>query len=142
MDKDKKKSNMALVALGSFFMLLPIAFMLVTGIIKSVQSGILRMDFLTPAEFFPVVFVGSFMLFIAGRRVGRFTVLLRTLTMIVVISLIASQGAAVFTGLASGAIEAEGWPIVLVIGLLITYMAATIVQGITGIIMLIKMRNE
>jgi hypothetical protein len=95
-----------------------------------------RIDYLMPAELFPVVLVGGGLLIWAALRAHSHLKMIAWGVGIAVGTLVVGQGLAMITGLASGANEAEGWRMVLVLGALILYVLAVIGIGIGGILLL------
>jgi len=93
-------------------------------------------DYLMPAELFPIILIGSLLLLWATLRARsqRKPVVWGLIAMGVF--LIGITAIAEVTGLASGAVEAEGWPRVLVIASIILYTLAVIEIGITGVFLL------
>lgn len=62
----KKKTLMfyLLAVLGTVLDLFPIAFMLFTSLIGSIQQGTFLMDYLIPAEFAFLIYIGGFLLLV------------------------------------------------------------------------------
>jgi hypothetical protein len=121
---------------GAVLVWAPILFMLLTGIVGSISSKMLLMDYLLLAELFYVVVAGLILLFIAsllGRTLAKWIGFTAAAG---VIALALSMLLAQTTGLASGAIAAEGWPLILVMGLLILYDVLMLAVGILGILLI------
>jgi hypothetical protein len=95
-----------------------------------------RIDYLMPAELFPVVLVGGGLLIWAALRARLRLKMIAWGVGIAVGTLVVGQGLAMITGLASGANETESWRMVLVLGALILYVLAVIAIGIGGILLL------
>ena len=122
-----------LAILGTVLIWLPIAFPLGFAAIRLMQGGRLLLDYLMPAELFPLVLLGSALLLWAAWRM-RLQLKPMAWTMIaMVVLLFGSQGLAVVTGLASGETEADGWEWALVLGGILLYNALVVVMGILGI---------
>lgn len=99
------------------------------------QEGLLRFDFLMPAELFPVALAGSACLVWGSLRAGRRRALIGGGMAAAMASLVAAQLSAVMTGLASGEREPTGWPWALALGGILGYSAALIVVGAGGILL-------
>lgn len=124
-----------LAAAGSTLTLLPILAPVIFSIIKMIQGGPFMLDYLMPAELFPVAILGGVMLIWAAARARSKRVIIGWSSAIAIISLIGGQLIAVITGLASGATKADGWQWALVLLSLFIYTASLGVIGITGIIL-------
>lgn len=121
---------------GAVLVWAPILFMLLTGIVGSISSKMFLMDYLLLAELFFVVVAGLVLLFVSSL-LGRALVKWIGFTAAAgVIALALSMLLAQTTGLASGAIAAEGWPLILVMGLLILYNVLVLAVGILGILLI------
>lgn len=127
----------SLAIIGTVLVAAPIAFMVLTGIASPfLTGGRFLVDWLIPAELFPLVGVGSAMLLAASLRshVRRALVLWG-----VGVMLVALVGGAVLsqvTGLASGEIEPAGWPWALVTGAIALYVAMVVEMIVAGSLML------
>lgn len=93
-------------------------------------------DYLMPAELFPTALLGGGLLLWAAFRAHVHRLLLSSSLGIAVGMLVASQGLAVLTGLASGEHEAVGWRFAIVITALAIYILALVILGIGGILLL------
>jgi hypothetical protein len=126
-----------LAIVGVVLVWLPILAPVFFTIVKLTQGGGFNFDFLMPAELFPVVLLGGALLIWAALR-SRLWIKFTTWSLVTaVILLIAGQGIAVATGLASGEIEAVGWQWALVVATFIFYSVAVIVLGVSGILLVI-----
>ncbi|MBN1438804.1 MAG: GNAT family N-acetyltransferase [Anaerolineales bacterium] len=112
-------------------LLLPILF---TGI-RLIRGGSFMLDFLMPAEFFPLVLVGGLLLCWAGWRARLRRRFLGGSLALGAVLLLGSQGLAVATGLASGKAEPEGWRLAVVIAPLIGYILAVLALGGAGMML-------
>ncbi|MHB9034772.1 MAG: hypothetical protein ACYC6L_17205 [Anaerolineae bacterium] len=122
-----------LAIFGTILAWLPILATLATSMVVSVRSGVLHLDYLMPAElaFFAVgsailLLVASLM---AHKRRRFFAWGLGSMVVLLLLSL----GAAVITGLASGAVEAVGWRLVLVASLMAGYDLMVVAVAVGGI---------
>lgn len=121
---------------GAVLVWAPILFMLLTGVVGSISSKMLLMDYLLLAEWFFIVVAGLVLLFVSsllGRTLAKWIGFTAAAG---VIALALSMLLAQTTGLATGAIAAEGWPLILVMGLLILYNVLVLAVGIFGILLI------
>lgn len=126
----------ALALSGTLLVWFPLLAPFLFSLLALIAGGGLRFDFLMPAELFLVVVAGGALLvWAAGRAQAR-----RRLTgwalALAVLALLASQGLAVVTGLASGDTEVGGWQWTLVLALLLAYILAVAAMGVAGILLL------
>ena len=137
-----KKSNMLVkicAVLGTVLVAVPILFMIVTAVVGFVMRGQLMMDYLMPAELFMAVFPGAILL-LAAAIASRTNI--RTIAWSFGIAAVSFVGTILYTmlsGLASGAVEAEGWPLYLsLIGIGI-YDLSVLLLGIGGAVLCAKL---
>jgi hypothetical protein len=135
MDKRDALSNILAVA-GTVLVWFPILAPVVLTIIFLLQTGGLRFDFLMPAELFPAALAGGCLLLWAALRARSHKRLIGWSLGAAVVCLAGSQGMAMATGLATGATEPAGWPLLLVITLLAGYVLAVVAAGVGGILLL------
>ncbi len=135
--ENKNRLAKGLAIVGTVLLWLMVLVPLLFGLVSLSRSGIFRLDFLLPAELFPVFVIAIFVL-LWGQARARIRMLW--------IWWSAAAGAVVFilvnvlavaTGLASGKTAAQGWPLYLVTACLALYILSIISAGIGGI-MLIK----
>jgi hypothetical protein len=112
--------------------LAPIFFMLASLIGK----GGFHLDYLMPAELFPLFLAGGLLLLWAAVRAKRHTRLVGFSFVAAIVILVGGQALADVTGLASGATEPGGWQWVLVLGAIILYDLAVIAVGVGGILLI------
>jgi len=113
-----------LAVAGTILVFLPLLAPLFFGIMRFAQAGNFLVDYLMPAELFPLVLIGGGLLIWAAVRARlRLKWLIWSLAAAVGL-LVLSQVAAVLTGLASGRTEPEGLPWILLIGMLVGYVVA------------------
>ena len=130
---DKGVLTKILAVAGTVLVWLPILFTVLTGIMGTIASRVLRFDYLMPAELFPVALVGGASLLWAAYRARSQARPIGWGLVAALAFLFGGQAIAVVTGLASGAREAAGWPFVLVLGLIVLYTLAVIEIGIAGV---------
>jgi hypothetical protein len=131
-----------LAVVGTVLVWLPIAAPILFGLLHSLRSGRLLIDYLMPAELLPVVLLGSGLLLWAALRVRSYHKLIGWTLGIGIAALVGSQAIAVVTGLASGAIEPTGWQFILVISILGLYDLCVIILGIGGILLWRKLFQQ
>jgi hypothetical protein len=120
---------------GTVFSWLPLLAPLGFGLGSLATGGGFRLDWLMPAELFPLALFGGILLLI-GAVVGNLRkALIAWSITIAVVFLLASQGLAMSTGLASGEIEPSGWPFVATLALFAAFVAALLVQAVAGILL-------
>jgi hypothetical protein len=101
-----------------------------------VQAGILRFDYLMPAEFFSVALSGGVLLIWAALRAHSRLRLIGWSTGLAAGLLVGGQALAVATGLASGETEPSGFWWALVVASLALYSLALIGIGVGGVLLL------
>jgi hypothetical protein len=121
---------------GTVLVWFPLLAPVLLSVVLFVQAGMFRMDYLMPAELFPVALGGGLLLLWAAIRARSRRAVIGWGLGIAVGLLFGSQALAVVTGLASGEIEATGWQWALVLGSLIVYILALIAVGVSGILLL------
>ena len=121
-----------LAIVGTVLVGLPILAPILFSVVRLLQSGRFMLDYLMPAELFPLVLVGGGLLLWAALRRRRFRGLIGWGLGGAVILLVGSQALAEVTGLASGETEPTGWPFALVLGGLIAFILAVILTGVGG----------
>ncbi len=107
-----------------------------------VYNGILMVDYLIPAEIFPVVAVGALLLLWAAIRSKKMLIEVIVGSVLGLIGLLLGQAMAVWTGLAHGEMEPSGWPWITVLGLIILYDLVVAFLGITGIRLIAHLRKS
>lgn len=131
--KERGQLVRALAVIGTVLAWLPIVFTLLASLAGSARAGRLRFDYLLPAELAPVVLLGGLLLVVAAALCRRRRAPLGWSLGIALAALVAMSVVAVATGLASGAIEPEGLPLLAVNGLLGLYVLAVVALGVTGL---------
>ncbi|MDI6800363.1 MAG: hypothetical protein QMD53_06885 [Actinomycetota bacterium] len=126
----------ALATVGTILIWFPILAPILLTIIFFIARGLLRFDFLMPAELFLFALTGGVLLFFAAGRAGLNRKLIASSLAIAIGALFAAQGLAVVTGLASGRIRPTGFWFVVVLLLLAVYIFALIALGAGGISLL------
>jgi hypothetical protein len=121
---------------GTVLVWFPLLAPVLLSVVLFVQAGMFRMDYLMPAELFPVALGGGLLLLWAAIRARSRRAVIGWGLGIAVGLLFGSQALAVVTGLASGETEATGWQWALVLGSLIVYILALIAVGVGGILLL------
>jgi hypothetical protein len=123
----------ALAVVGTGFAWLPIVATVVLSLIESVDTGTVQVDWLMPAGMFVFYGVGAAMLVLVAIGTHRHRRLVVGSVVAAVVTLLAAQGLALVSGLASGQREPSGWPWALALVLLAVYTVAVIATGIAGV---------
>ena len=135
MIENKGVFNKILAIVGTVLVGLPILAPILFSVARLLQSGRFMLDYLMPAELFPLVLVGGVLLLWAALRRRRFRGLIGWGLGGSVVLLVGSQALAVVTGLASGATQPGGWQWALVLGGLIAFILAVILTGVGGVLL-------
>jgi hypothetical protein len=117
---------------GTVLAWLPLAAPLFFAFVSLASDGRFRLDFLMPAEVFPVALVAGAVLLSAAILARSHVRWIAASLAAAVLLLVASQAIAWFTGLASGRIEAVGWPWALTLAALVGYELAVAALGVGG----------
>ncbi len=125
-----------LAAAGTLFAWFPIAAPILISAMAFVGRGVLRFDYLMPAELFLFALAGGGLLLWAAFRVGSRRALIGAGLGAALAFLVGGQALAVVTGLASGEVEPVGWQWALVVGSLVLYTLAVIAIGVGGVLLL------
>ena len=122
-----------LAVVGTILTWLPLVAPFVFGFFALFSRGRFLFDFLIPAEFFPVVLAGCLLLLWAAFRAGSQKQWIGWSLAAAILLILLGQGLASVTGLASGANEAAGWRLVLVMGSIVLFDLALVAVGVGGI---------
>lgn len=125
-----------LALLGTVLAWFPIFATVTTGVIGSIEAKQWRIDYLMPAELFPVALAGIILLMWAAWRARARREFIGWGLLAAVVGLIGSQALAVVTGLADGRIEPQGWPLVLVMSIYAIFVAGQLVIDVGGVLLL------
>lgn len=142
MENKNTKITRIIAFIGTILIWLPILFTLVTGVVGSISFRSFRMDYLMPAELFPLVLAGALLLMWASIRSGIYKRRIGWSLFVIIAAIAACQGSAVLTGLASGETAAAGWPWFLVITFLVLYIAAVVAECIFGVYLILYLRHS
>ncbi len=118
---------------GTALVWLPILMPVMFSLWRWIQAGKFRLDYLMPAELFPIALSGAGLLLWAALRARSNRRLIGWGLVISAGLLIGGQILAVVTGLASGETEPGGWQWALVLATLLIYSLALVVIGIGGV---------
>lgn len=121
---------------GTVLVWAPVAFMVFTGLVGSLSRGRFMVDFLIPAELFPVFAVGAGLLLWAALRAHERRALVSWGIVIAVAALGGLSLYAMSTGLASGATEPEGMVFVGALILVALYSAMLPFLGVVGALLI------
>jgi MFS family permease len=142
--KDRRRNSMEnrniltkiLAVLGTLLVWLPIAAPVFFSAGFLLRAGFYRIDYLMPAELFPLVLAGGLLLLWAALRVRRWRALIGwSLGSAILLPVLGSIVAKV-TGLADGRIEPTGWQWALVLAFLAGYVLAVIALGVGGVLLI------
>ena len=123
---------------GTILVWLPvIALVFITGSVL-IRRGEFHVDYLIPAELFPVFLGGGLLLLWASIRARCYRLWIGVGLGAVGVLIVSGQAIAMLTGLATGATERGGWQWALVLGAIILYDLAVIAVGVGGILLLLK----
>lgn len=130
-----------LAAVGTVLVGIPLVAPVVLAIGFLVAQAGFHFDFLMPGELFLVVLGGGAVLVVAALLAGRRRVLIGALLAIAAASFAGTTWSATATGLASGRMAAEGWPLALVVAFYAIYCAAAIGLVVAGILLSRDLRH-
>ncbi|MHB8192931.1 MAG: hypothetical protein ACYDGL_06615 [Bellilinea sp.] len=116
--------TIGLAAAGTILAFIPLLAPAVFSVARYAQARRFNFDFLMPAELFPAALVGAGLLIWVATRAKLSRKWIVWSLVVAILLLVGSQTVAVVSGLATGEIEATGWPWMLVIGMLIGYTLA------------------
>jgi hypothetical protein len=139
MDHKTRRLNRFLAIGGDVLVWFPVVAALVFAVINLVSTGKFMIDYLFPAELgLGVLIGGAAMVWAAIRSRVRVKWICWTFGVGIVL-LLGSQGVAMATGLASGAVEPTGWQFALTIGMLLGYDLCVILLGVGGILLILDL---
>lgn len=125
-----------LASLGTLLVWAPLLLPVFFAAIRLVQGGRLMLDYLMPAEFFPVALLGGSLLAWASLRVrSRLRAIIGGMVAsIVFLGLV--MGTAAATGLASGETAPGGWQWTLTLVFLGAFILSMLITAASGILLL------
>ena len=118
---------------GTALVWLPLIAPVLFSLLRLVRGAPFKIDYLMPAEGFPLVLAGSGLLIWASVRAGWQVKRMAWLLGIAVLLLVGGQVFAVVTGLASGVTAPTGWQWAVVMAAIAGYTLAVIGIGILAI---------
>ncbi|MHC1740159.1 MAG: hypothetical protein AB9897_03495 [Anaerolineaceae bacterium] len=139
---NKSVFSKVLATVGAVLVWLPVLAPLVFALMSFFSDGIFRFDYLMPAELFPMILVGAGLLLWAAIRARAFIKPIAWALGSTIALLLISQGVAVATGLASGRIEAAGWPWALTMSLFIGFLLAVLALGVLGVLLMVRLYKK
>ena len=134
MDK-KNLITRTLVTSGTVLAWFPMVLPFIFSISRLLRARNFRFDYLMPAEIFPVVLVGGILLLWGAWRAHLRTALVGGGFALTLAGLALALVLAQATGMASGAIEPLGWPVVVVSACFVLFWIGMIGMGIGGILL-------
>ena len=133
MTSDITLFDRTLAIVGTAFAWLPIVATVAFSLAESIGTGTFRIDWLMPAGMFVFYGVGAAMLVLVAIGTHRHRRLVVGSVVAAVVTLLAAQGLALVSGLASGQREPTGWAWALALVLLAGYTIAVIATGVAGL---------
>lgn len=130
------KLTKVLTWVGVFLAWAPILVPVLLAVVAGFSGRGFRLDYLMPAELFPLALVGGGFLLWAALRAHSHTGLIAWGLGLAFVFLVGSQALAVVTGLATGETEPGGWQWAMVVSALFLYILALMMMGIGGILLL------
>lgn len=131
-----------LAILGVILVWFPLITPVVFGIGKLIRSGRFLVDFLMPAELFPMVLVGVTLLLYASFRARQYLKWIGWAFFIGVVLLTGGLVLAQVTGLDSSPFDPTGWKFILVTSLVIAFDLALVVVGVGGVLLVHTLFNR
>ncbi len=128
-----------LAVAGTILVWFPLLAPIALSVVRSVQDGLFRFDYLLPLELFPATLAGGGLLLWAALRSRLRRGLIGWGLGVAVGLLVAGQILAVATGLASGETEPTGWLWVLIVASIVVYSLALLEIGIAGVVLLLDL---
>ena len=122
--------------IGTLLVWLPLLAPVVFGLFRLSTGRVFGLDYLMPAELFPMALAGGGLLLWAALRARSRQGLIGWSLGLAVSALVVSQALAVVTGLATGETAAGGWQWAFVLGALGVYILALVVLGAGGLLLL------
>ena len=124
-----------LAVAGTILVALPVVAPFVLGLMRLASGGGFLLDFLMPAELFPVVLVGAVLLLIAARMAHtRFRLVAwglgLAIAMLAFVTLYAQ-----FSGLADGRTEAAGLVLAVAMAGIAIFVAAVVEIAVAGVLL-------
>ena len=135
------KVAMVCAVIGTILVWLPILIMLITSIIGSISAQMFLMDYLLPAEFFFVELIGWVLLVAASLMTQVMKIPVLITAILTPAALIIAMLVASLSGLTSGAIEAEGFIWMLILGMIGVYDVLVAVMGVLGIKLIVDIHS-
>ncbi len=133
---NKGNVTKSLAIVGTVLAWFPIVAPILLSVGAFIGRRVFRLDYLMPAELFPAVLVGGALLLWAAARGQSNGRLIGWSLAVAVGMLLAGQGFAVVTGMASGQTEPASWLVAILIGTLVIYIAAVVAMGAGGVLLI------
>ena len=124
---------------GTVFVCFPIFFTVLTSLIRTLSSGVVRFDYLMPAELFPLALAGALLLLLASLQTRSYRKSIIIGASAAVVFLVGGQAIAVLSGLASGATAPTGLIWAAVVTSIAVYSLAIVELGVVGILLARKL---
>jgi hypothetical protein len=137
--KNQDALTKSLAVVGTVLVWIPILAPILFSFAFVITENVWRFDYLMPAELFLLALIGGSLLIWATIRAHSHQRLVGWALATAVFLLAGGQALAELTGLASGAAEAAGWRLGLVLASLVGYSLALVALGIGGLLLLLKL---
>jgi hypothetical protein len=134
--KKKDYLERGLALFGTIFVLLPVLAPLFFTVVSLLIDGRFRLDYLMPAELFPLALLGAILLLAASLWSHMRRSVIGWGIGIALASLAAGMVLSQVSGLATGETEPTGWIMAVVLVPLAAYTLAIVVIGVGGILLL------
>jgi hypothetical protein len=120
---------------GTILVWLPVIALVVISGSVLIRRGEFHVDYLIPAELFPVFLGGGLLLLWASIRARCYRLWIGVGLGAVGVLIVSGQAIAMLTGLATGVTERGGWQWAIVLGAIILYDLAVVAVGVGGILL-------
>lgn len=134
--RDREYFMRVLAIIGTVIVWIPFIFTIATSVSGTTNQGQLLIDYLMPAELFPIALIGSLMLVVAAQM-ARY--LRKTIGLSFVVALVLLFGGQIFSaqsGLAIGVVESTSWVWGVIFNTIIVYTLAQILIAVAGIMLI------
>jgi hypothetical protein len=128
-----------LAILGTILVWFPIQAPLLLAAVRGIQTGISHVDYLAPAELFPVALAGGILLIWAALRARSQKKIIFWSLGVAIGALLVGALLTMATGLASGETELEGFWWAFLIVPLAVYSLGLVIAGVGGVLLLLDL---
>ena len=128
-----------LAILGTILVWFPIQAPLLLAAVRGIQTGNFQLDYLAPAELFPVALAGGILLIWAALRAQAQRKIILWSCGIAIGALLVGALLTTVTGLASGETELEGFWWAFLIAPLAVYSLGLVMAGVGGVLLMLNL---